>query len=61
MKTTNKFAWIVFVILAVAVSLYPLTYLFIDQEVGILASKSEELLSNLIRNTGVYGHILFGD
>lgn len=60
MKTTNKFAWLVFVVLAVVVGLYPLTYFFVGQEFGILASKSEKLLSNTIWNTGFYGHILFG-
>lgn len=59
-KTTNQFAWIVFAVLAVAIGLYPLTYFFIDREFGLLASKSEELLSNTFWNIGFYGHILFG-
>jgi len=60
MKTTNKFAWIVFAVLAISVGLYPLTYFFLDREFGLLASKSEGLLSNVIWNAGFYGHILFG-
>ncbi|MGB5822111.1 MAG: DUF2306 domain-containing protein [Saonia sp.] len=59
-NTTNQFAWIVFVVLAVAIGLYPLTYFFADREFGLLASKSEELLSNTLWNVGFYGHILFG-
>lgn len=60
MKARNQFAWIVFAIMAVVVGLYPLTYFFNDREFGLLASKSEELLSDVFWNTGFYGHILFG-
>jgi len=60
MKTTNKFAWIVFAVLAIAVGLYPLTYFFVDRDMGIFATKSEELLSDVIWNSGFYGHIIFG-
>ncbi len=60
MNSTNKVAWIVFVVLAIAVGLYPLTYFFIDREFGLLASKSDALLSNAFWNIGFYGHILFG-
>lgn len=59
-NTTNKVSWLVFVVLAIAVGLYPLTYFLIDREFGLLASKSDELLSNIIWNIGFYGHILFG-
>ncbi len=59
-NTTNKVSWVVFVVLAIAVGLYPLTYFLIDREFGLLASKSDELLSNTIWNIGFYGHILFG-
>lgn len=57
---TNKVAWFVFVVLAIVIGLYPLLYLFIDREFGLLASKSETLLSNIFWNIGFYGHILFG-
>lgn len=60
MNTTNKVAWFVFVILAIAIGLYPLLYVFIDREFGLLASKSDALLSNIFWNIGFYGHILFG-
>ncbi len=60
MNTTNRVAWVVLVILAIAVGLYPSLYLFIDREFGLLASKSESLLSNIVWNNGFYGHILFG-
>jgi uncharacterized membrane protein len=57
---TNSVAWVVFAILAVIVGLYPLLYFFIDRQFGLLASKSDELLSNTFWNIGFYGHILFG-
>jgi len=60
MNTTNRVAWVVFVVLAIAVGLYPLLYFFIDREFGLLASKNESLLSNIVWNIGFYGHILFG-
>jgi len=57
---TNKVSWFVFVVLAVAVGLYPLTYFIVDREFGLLASKSDELLTNTLWNIGFYGHILLG-
>ena len=60
MNSTNKVAWLVFVILAIAIGLYPLLYIFIDREFGLLASKSDALLSNIFWNIGFYGHIMFG-
>ncbi len=59
-NTTNKVSWVVFVVLAVAVGLYPLMYLVVDREFGLLASKSDELLANTLWNIGFYGHILLG-
>ncbi|MBT8280653.1 MAG: DUF2306 domain-containing protein [Muriicola sp.] len=59
-NTTNKFAFIVFAIMAVSIGLYPLTYFIIDREFGLLASKSDQLLSNIFWNIGFYGHILLG-
>lgn len=60
MNNTNKVAWFVFVTLAISIGLYPLFYLFVDREFGLLASKSESLLSNVVWNIGFYGHITFG-
>ncbi|ASV29332.1 DUF2306 domain-containing protein [Maribacter cobaltidurans] len=60
MNRTNKIAWFVFGFLAVGIGLYPLIYVFADGEMGLLLSKSKELLANKIWNTGFYGHISFG-
>jgi len=57
---TNRVAWFVFVFLAIVIGLYPLLYLFIDREFGLLASKDDSLLSNVFWNIGFYGHILLG-
>ena len=57
---TNRVAWFVFVFLAILVGLYPLLYFVIDREFGLLASKSDSLLSNVFWNIGFYGHILLG-
>ena len=57
---TNKVAWFVFVFLAIVVGLYPLLYFALDREFGLLASKSDALLTNTLWNIGFYGHILFG-
>ena len=59
-NTTNIVSWVVFVVLAVAVGLYPLTYFFVDRKFGLLASKSDELLADTFWNIGFYGHILLG-
>ena len=60
MNKTNKIAWFVFGFLAVGVGLYPLIYIFADGEMGLLLSKSKELLANKVWNIGFYGHISFG-
>lgn len=59
-NTTNKFSWFVFGSMAISIGLYPLIYFVIDRKFGLLASKSEALLTNVFWNTGFYGHILFG-
>lgn len=59
-NTTNKVAWFVFAFLGVGVGLYPLLYFFLDRQFGLLASKSDELLTDVFWNIGFYGHILLG-
>ena len=59
-QTRNKIAWIVFATLAICIGLYPAVYLVMPQDAGLLASKSSEVLSNLVWKIGFYGHISFG-
>ncbi|MGB5555976.1 MAG: DUF2306 domain-containing protein, partial [Flavobacteriaceae bacterium] len=47
-------------VLAITIGLYPLLYFVLDREFGLLASKSDALLTNVFWNIGFYGHILFG-
>ncbi len=60
MRTQNKVTWVVFAFLAIGVGLYPLLYFVMDTEVGLLSSKSQELLQNTFWKLGFYGHISFG-
>nr|WP_288935247.1 DUF2306 domain-containing protein [uncultured Allomuricauda sp.] len=56
----NKVAWVVFVLLAIGIGLYPLIYLFATEDFGLLMNKSEDLLSSTVWNLAFYGHISFG-
>ena len=56
----NKLKWILFGVLAIAIGLYPVVYLLTDEPVGILTSKSAELLSNKFWRIGFYAHIIPG-
>lgn len=56
----NKLKWIVFVFLSLLVSLYPIKYFFSAKNVGLLSSKSAELLADQFWNIGFFGHITFG-
>jgi uncharacterized membrane protein len=57
----NKIFWVLLIIFAIAIGFYPFTYLIIDMKSnGLLASKSQELLSSSIYNIGFYVHILLG-
>jgi len=63
MKTINKITWFLFAFLAIVISLYPFLYAYlayVDVEQGIRASKTAELLANVVWNTGFYTHITFG-
>jgi len=57
---TNKFAWVAFGMLAIAIGFYPLLYLVGPRDLGLLGTKSEELLQSPLWNIAFYGHISFG-
>ena len=59
-RTANKVAWLAFGFLAVGVGLYPLMYLLVDGKMGLLNSKTDELLADTLWNIAFYGHICFG-
>jgi uncharacterized membrane protein len=56
----KKVVWWIAGIMCVGVGLYPVMYLLADEEIGILTSKTQVLLSNTFWNIGFYGHIIFG-
>jgi hypothetical protein len=56
----RKGLWILVVILAIVIGLYPSLYFFIDRKFGLLSTKSDDLLTNISWNIGFYTHIIFG-
>ena len=60
MSFTNKVAWVAFGAMAIVFSLYPLTYLDMPRNMGLLASKSNALLASPLWQIAFYGHISFG-
>jgi uncharacterized membrane protein len=59
-KIINKTSRWVFNCLCILIGLYPVIYFLIDRRFGLLASKSQELLSHQMWNFGFYGHIVLG-
>ncbi|MEJ2585374.1 MAG: DUF2306 domain-containing protein [Robiginitalea sp.] len=57
---TNKFAWVTFGMLAIIIGFYPLFYLLGPRDLGLLGTKSSEVLQSPLWNTAFYGHITFG-
>jgi hypothetical protein len=54
------FSWIIFAFLAISIGLYPIIYLLIDADFGLLTSKSAELLEKDLWNWAFYLHIFLG-
>jgi uncharacterized membrane protein len=45
---------------AILIGIYPVIYLIIDRRFGLLASKSDALLANVLWNVSFYVHIILG-
>ncbi|MCB9082240.1 MAG: DUF2306 domain-containing protein [Lewinellaceae bacterium] len=58
--TLRTLLWWLTILLAAAISLYPITYFLFDRTFGLLGSKSPALLANTAWNIGFYGHITLG-
>jgi len=57
----KKPTWVLFIVLAISIGIYPFIYLIVDMKSnGLLGSKSQELLSTTIYNIGFYTHIILG-
>ena len=57
---TKKILWILMIVFAVLIGLYPGIYFLIDRKFGLLGSKAGELLTNTSWNIGFYTHIILG-
>jgi uncharacterized membrane protein len=56
----NYIGWMFFILFAVVIGLYPLSYLFFDMSGSLLSSKTQALLQSRLWNTAFYLHISFG-
>lgn len=56
----RKLSYYLIAICAVLIGLYPAIYFIIDRKFGLLASKSEILLADVLWNTMFYTHIILG-
>jgi uncharacterized membrane protein len=60
MKFVKKGVWVMLVIFAILIGLYPGFYFFTKEAFGILNQKPDELLSSMLWQIGFYTHIFFG-
>lgn len=56
----KRISWVLLVLFAITIGLYPVIYFFADKTFGLLSTKSTELLGNTIWNVGFYTHIILG-
>lgn len=56
----KKTLWLLFILLALIIGLYPALYFILDRKFALLQSKSDVLLSNIFWNTAFYSHIIPG-
>ncbi|MEQ9187843.1 MAG: DUF2306 domain-containing protein [Cryomorphaceae bacterium] len=56
----KRFFWILLGISSTLIGFYPILYFLIDRNFGLLASKSSELLADVLWNAAFYGHIVLG-
>lgn len=56
----KKVPFIVIAIFASIIGLHPLTYLFVEGKIGLLATKSDEVFNDELWKLAFYTHIYFG-
>ncbi len=56
----KKVPYILLAIFAIGIGLYPIIYFILDGKFGLLNSKPEELLTDLLWNASFYTHITLG-
>lgn len=58
---TQRISKAIFALLAIIIGLYPSIYFFLQvRNIGLLSTKTNELLTNIYWNIGFYTHIIFG-
>lgn len=57
---TKKIGFYIFAFLCIGVGLYPILYFVFERTFGLLNSKSDVLLSDVLWNAAFYTHILLG-
>jgi uncharacterized membrane protein len=56
----NKFLWVLFVLFAISIGLYPVIYALVDMSQGLLASKPAELVASTLYKSAFNLHIALG-
>jgi len=56
----KKASWVILSLLSIIIGLYPILYLIIDREFGLLGTKTVDLLKNNLWNIMFYVHIFLG-
>lgn len=56
----NRIGWFIVAFLAIAVSFYPILYLATSAKIGLLSTKSDELLTQTLWRWTFYQHIILG-
>ena len=56
----RKILWVLFVVFAIVIGLYPIAYYVFDMSGGLLGTKSLDILQDAIWKTVFYIHISFG-
>ncbi len=56
----QRIFWILLVVFAIIIGLYPSIYFIIDRKFGLLSTKSDEILASGLWNICFYIHIFFG-
>lgn len=56
----NRYTNLILAFFSIAIALYPIAYFITDGKFGLLNTKTEALLADIVWNTGFYIHIVFG-
>jgi len=57
---TKRISYYVLAICSISIGLYPIIYFIVDRKFGLLSSKSDVLLADMLWNTMFYTHIILG-